>query len=129
MNRTSRLESDRRTRSKSSASRSATPDTDTESHPNIVHLFETFHLGPHYVLVFEPLGPSLYDLQRESGYAPFPLEDIRLIASECLHGLAFLHSLGVTHTDIKMENVLFSCDARPALMGGRGGYTGEEQSS
>ena len=69
-------------------------------------------------MVMDLLGESLYDVLKENDYHPFPmayirsiLRDVRLL-DECnlqlFDALAFLHGFGLTHTDLKLENLLFT---------------------
>jgi len=61
-----------------------------------------------YCLSFEPLGSSLYDLLKQNRFRGMWVQDIQKIAHQCLEALAFLHDdLSLTHTDLKLENVLF----------------------
>ena len=69
-------------------------------------LLEWFEYRGHVCMVFERLGPSLFDHLSRNGYAPFPLDLVRDAARQLLEALAFLHSLGLVHTDLKPENVL-----------------------
>ncbi|KFM28854.1 Serine/threonine-protein kinase AFC2 [Auxenochlorella protothecoides] len=71
-----------------------------------VRLLDWFDYRGHVVMVFERLGPSLYDYLRKNDYAAFPLDLVRDTARQLLEALAFLHSLGLVHTDLKPENVL-----------------------
>jgi serine/threonine protein kinase len=56
----------------------------------------------HYCLVFECLGPSLYDFMKKHNYQPFPLYCIRDFATQLLDALDFLHGMGLIHTDLKL---------------------------
>jgi len=59
----------------------------------------------HYCLVFECLGPSLYDFMKKHKYQPFPLYCIQDFAAQILDALDFLHGFGLVHTDLKPENL------------------------
>lgn len=69
-------------------------------------LFDSFTWKSHYCLVFESLGPSLYDFMKRHDYQPFPMVCVRDFAMQLLEALEFLHSFGLIHTDLKPENIL-----------------------
>eukprot|EP00931_Biecheleriopsis_adriatica_P066371 TRINITY_DN40747_c0_g1_i1.p1 TRINITY_DN40747_c0_g1~~TRINITY_DN40747_c0_g1_i1.p1 ORF type:complete len:512 (-),score=70.43 TRINITY_DN40747_c0_g1_i1:58-1593(-) len=61
-----------------------------------------------FCLVCEVLGMSLYDLIKRNRYRGLWMQDIQSIAEQCLQTLNFLHhDLNLSHTDLKLENVLF----------------------
>ncbi|EIW53406.1 kinase-like protein [Trametes versicolor FP-101664 SS1] len=63
------------------------------------------HLGFHCV-VFELCQATLFDvLQGYSGLAPLPMRHIIEIAYQIIKAIGHLHSLGIVHTDIKLENI------------------------
>lgn len=87
-------------------------EADPEIAAGCVKMYETFKhhgpAGPCFCLAFEVLGASLYDLMKGNGYRGLWVQDIQSIAQQCLQTLAFLHDkLSLTHTDLKLENVLF----------------------
>lgn len=64
--------------------------------------------GPHECLVFEQLGCSLLAAQERCQFRALYLPTIRHIVLDVLLALRFLHErVGLVHTDLKMENVLF----------------------
>jgi tRNA A-37 threonylcarbamoyl transferase component Bud32 len=69
-------------------------------------MFDSFSFSGHYCMVFEKLGPSLYDFLKRQKYRPFPLMVVRDFAKQLLETLEFLHSFRLIHTDLKPENVL-----------------------
>jgi len=69
-------------------------------------MFDSFTWKSHYCLVFECLGPSLYDFMKKHDYQPFPMVCVRDFAMQLLEALEFLHSFGLIHTDLKPENIL-----------------------
>ena len=93
----------------------------------IVRLHRTFESRGHYCLVFEKMGPSLYSAlkfarsRNETGGGAneslgggragagcyFSIPQIACVASKCFQALAHMHSIDLTHTDLKPENVLF----------------------
>eukprot|EP00933_Yihiella_yeosuensis_P080059 TRINITY_DN93463_c0_g1_i1.p1 TRINITY_DN93463_c0_g1~~TRINITY_DN93463_c0_g1_i1.p1 ORF type:complete len:507 (-),score=83.29 TRINITY_DN93463_c0_g1_i1:172-1692(-) len=67
-----------------------------------------------FCMSFEVLGISLYDLLKQNRYRGMWVQDIQSIAEQCLRTLNFLHAdLSLTHTDLKLENVLFKSVDRP----------------
>lgn len=82
---------------------------------------DEFEFSGHYCMVMTMLGPSLYEVLKENDYAPFPMAYLRPILRnvalrssshlQLLEAMQFLHSFGLTHTDLKLENLLFSTDA------------------
>jgi serine/threonine protein kinase len=75
-----------------------------------VVLHQSFFFQNHYCLVFENLGPSLYDFLQRHHYRAFPMVCIRDFCQQLLEALEFLHSFGLIHTDLKMENILLMDD-------------------
>ncbi len=69
-------------------------------------MYDTFSFDGHYCMVFECLGPSLYDFLKGQKYHPFPIQCVRDFARQLLETLEFLHSFGLIHTDLKPENIL-----------------------
>ncbi|KAJ0028750.1 hypothetical protein Pint_35495 [Pistacia integerrima] len=85
-----------------------------------VQIRNWFDYRNHICIVFEKLGPSLYDFLRKNSYRSFPIDLVRELGRqllECLylvllvHSLPFfmfavLHDLHLIHTDLKPENIL-----------------------
>ncbi|KAI7843948.1 hypothetical protein COHA_002486 [Chlorella ohadii] len=71
-----------------------------------VRLMEWFDYRGHVCMVFERLGPSLYDFLRRNAYRPFPLAMAQAFARQLLESVAFMHELQLVHTDLKPENIL-----------------------
>jgi dual-specificity kinase len=85
---------------------------DPTSRHHCVQLLSYFtHLSQrgsaHVCLVFEHLGPSLFDVLMRNHFRPLPVPILRAVARQLLEAIAFLHEQNSTaHTDIKPENVL-----------------------
>ncbi|KAK9537931.1 hypothetical protein VZT92_005503 [Zoarces viviparus] len=76
-------------------------------HTNMVKFFERFeHMGQ-TCLAFEMLDRSLYDLLYERDWKPLALNKIGIIAKQLLVALDALKGLGILHTDIKPDNIMF----------------------
>ena len=54
-------------------------------------------------MVFECLGPSLYDFLKGQKYHPFPIRCVRDFAKQLLETLEYLHSFQLIHTDLKVR--------------------------
>jgi len=72
------------------------------SHPNIVALYDYFGDGQRSYLVWELVeGHSLAELDGELGDA-----DVAAVGAELLDALAYAHSQGIVHRDVKPQNVM-----------------------
>ncbi|KAL8142441.1 hypothetical protein V2J09_015473 [Rumex salicifolius] len=72
-----------------------------------VQIRNWFDYRNHICIVFEMLGPSLFDFLRRNNYRPFPVDLVREIGRQLLECVAFMHDLHLIHTDLKPENILF----------------------
>ncbi|GBG63154.1 hypothetical protein CBR_g36923 [Chara braunii] len=71
-----------------------------------VQLKHWFDYRNHVCMVFERLGPSLYDFLRKNNYRPFAIDLVRDFGVQLLEAVAFMHDLSLIHTDLKPENIL-----------------------
>jgi dual-specificity kinase len=78
----------------------------TERYP-IVRLLEWFDYRGHVCMVFDRLGPSIYDCLRRNAYRPFPLVMARSFLMQVLEAVSYMHGFSLVHTDLKPENILF----------------------
>ena len=74
---------------------------------HIVGYHGHFKFGKHVCIVFDWCGVSLYDFLTSNHDIPFSMEAIRAVALQLDEALAFLHGIGLIHTDLKTENVMF----------------------
>nr|ABU88852.1 lammer-type protein kinase [Sorghum bicolor] len=77
-----------------------------ESRSSCVQIRNWFDYRNHICIVFERLGPSLYDFLKKNNYRSFPIALVREIAKQLLECIAFMHELRLIHTDLKPENIL-----------------------
>lgn len=88
-----------------------------------VYLHETFLHGKyHFCLVFEPLAISLRDFLKANDSEGLFVSDVRQMTAQLLQSLAFLHSIGLTHTDLKCRNIMlrdgrFDINPHPRVLG------------
>lgn len=67
------------------------------------------HQEKYFCMVFEALGPSLYEFVKANNFRGFWMQDIHSFTKQLLEGLSFLHDrLNMTHTDLKPENILLA---------------------
>lgn len=71
-----------------------------------VQIRNWFDYRNHICIVFEKLGPSLYDFLRKNSYHSFPIDLVRELGRQLLESVAFMHELRLIHTDLKPENIL-----------------------
>ncbi|ONM40929.1 Serine/threonine-protein kinase AFC3 [Zea mays] len=71
-----------------------------------VQIQRWFDYRNHICIVFEKLGPSLYDFLKRNRYRPFPVELVREFGRQLLESVAYMHDLRLIHTDLKPENIL-----------------------
>uniref|UniRef100_A0A7E4UUA1 dual-specificity kinase n=1 Tax=Panagrellus redivivus TaxID=6233 RepID=A0A7E4UUA1_PANRE len=76
----------------------------------IVKLHNFFDFRGHRCIVFELLGPSLYDALKKRKFKGFLPSDVKTAAKPILLALDYLGTRGVIHCDLKPENILFTND-------------------
>lgn len=83
-------------------------------HPNIVQLFEVIETESNIWLVSELCsGGELYDYVVERGTVPEP--EARIIFGQLCLAIAHIHSQGVVHRDLKLENILLDAQRNVKL--------------
>ena len=76
-------------------------------HPNIIKLISTYETSSSISLIFEYInGCSLIDYLKNRSAKKIEEYEAKAIFIQIIQALEFCHSLGVTHRDIKLENVL-----------------------
>ncbi|XP_073225004.1 serine/threonine-protein kinase AFC3 isoform X1 [Cicer arietinum] len=71
-----------------------------------VQIRNWFDYRNHICIVFEKLGPSLFDFLKRNKYCPFPVDLVREFGRQLLESVAYMHELRLIHTDLKPENIL-----------------------
>jgi dual specificity tyrosine-phosphorylation-regulated kinase 2/3/4 len=73
---------------------------------NVVKVMDTFIFRGHICAIFELLGQNLYEHCRSIGFGSMPMPQVKRVARQILKALAFIHSHGIVHCDMKPENIL-----------------------
>jgi hypothetical protein len=84
-------------------------------HPNLLHIHEIFEKRDRLAIISERLtGGNLIDriIQRGS----FAETDAREVIRSLINTVSYLHSKGVMHRDIKLENLLYDSFSPDALL-------------
>ena len=84
-------------------------------HSNIIALYDSGeHLGSPYLVYAYVEGKTLAQLLKQEGILPF----VRAAEIACgvLEGLAYAHSQGVSHLDVKPANIMISGSGTPMVM-------------
>lgn len=82
-------------------------------HPHIVEMYDSFLVNDELWVVMEYLeGGALTDIVT---HARMDEEQIATVCKQCLRALAYLHSQGVIHRDIKSDSILLAADGRVKL--------------
>ncbi|XP_073315478.1 serine/threonine-protein kinase AFC3 isoform X2 [Primulina huaijiensis] len=71
-----------------------------------VRMLDWFDHRNHMCIVFEKLGPSLFDFLKRNKYSPFPVDLVREFGRQLLESVSYMHDLWLIHTDLKPENIL-----------------------
>ncbi|MGM9486197.1 protein kinase domain-containing protein [Ideonella sp. YS5] len=89
--------------------------TSALAHPGIVPVYEADQDGKAVFLVFERVdGPTL--AEKIKGLGPMPAREAAELMREVLDALAFAHTRGVVHRDLKPTNILVGSDGRARVM-------------
>jgi len=85
------------------------------NHPHMVHVIDFFEeKGNAYLVMDFVEGKSLAD--RVIGQRPLPEREVMTWAKQLLDALAYCHSQGVIHRDIKPQNIVIRPDGRAMLV-------------
>lgn len=79
-------------------------------HPGKSHVIQplsTFEINGHVCIVLPLFHRSLFEGICQTQPVPLLLESIRRIMNQLMQALAFIHSNGVIHCDLKPDNILF----------------------
>jgi len=72
----------------------------------IIRLMSYFMYSSHLCLVFEMLGPNLYELLKKRQFRGLPMGAVRTLIRQATEGIKLLGRRNVVHCDLKPENIL-----------------------
>lgn len=72
----------------------------------IIRLMSYFMHASHLCLVFEMLGPNLYELLKKRQFRGLPMGAVRTLVRQATEGIKLLGRKSVVHCDLKPENIL-----------------------
>lgn len=72
-----------------------------------IKMLNWFNCNGHICIAFPVLGLSVFDFLKQNKYEPYRMSEVRHISYQLCSAVFFLHKNGMTHTDLKPENMLF----------------------
>ena len=79
----------------------------TLNHPNIIKFYETYHDKYYFHIVMELCtGKEIFEKIVNDGKISEKM--VSQIITKVLHAISYCHSKGITHRDLKPDNILFS---------------------
>jgi len=87
-------------------SKSDSNDSNATNREAIIRLMCYFMHCNHLCLVFEMLGPNLYELLKKRQFRGLPIGAVRALIRQAVEGIKILGKRNVVHCDLKPENIL-----------------------
>lgn len=75
---------------------------------HVLNLIETFIFREFFCIVTDLNYTDLYSHMKSHNFSPLRIERVREIGRQLADALAFIHSKGIVHSDIKPENIMFT---------------------
>ena len=88
---------------------------DHDDNKCLVKMLQCFEFRGHLCISFELLSTNLYQFLKKSHFHGVNLSLIRRIALQVLIALRHLHSLGLVHSDLKLENILLKSECKTSI--------------
>jgi dual specificity tyrosine-phosphorylation-regulated kinase 2/3/4 len=81
----------------------------------LVRMLQCFEFRGHLFISFELLSINLYQFLKKVNFKGINLNLIKRIALQVLIGLRHLHGMGLTHSDLKLENILLKNEGKSSI--------------
>ncbi|XP_062872137.1 dual specificity tyrosine-phosphorylation-regulated kinase 4-like [Trichomycterus rosablanca] len=88
---------------------------DKDNCHNIIQMKEYFQFRNQLCIVFELLGPNLYDFMKKNNFKGFGLAQVHKIAKELLKCMNILEQEKIIHSDLKPENIVLEPKKRNGI--------------
>ena len=85
---------------------SSSKTTSLMNNQSTIRLLSYFMHSSHLCLVFEMLGPNLYELLKKRQFCGLPIGAVRTLVRQATEGIKLLCKKNVVHCDLKPENIL-----------------------
>uniref|UniRef100_A0A3P9KW46 Protein kinase domain-containing protein n=1 Tax=Oryzias latipes TaxID=8090 RepID=A0A3P9KW46_ORYLA len=73
---------------------------------NLIKCIDRFNYGSRAFIVFEMLDQNLHHFLSKRNFSPLGISEIKVISRQLLVALKALKSIGLVHTDIKLDNIM-----------------------
>ncbi|VDO05188.1 unnamed protein product [Rodentolepis nana] len=75
---------------------------------NCIHAVDFFEWHCQYFIIFPLLSTSVFNLLEQNDYEPYPMDYVISISRQLCEAVGFMQKLGICHTDLKPENIMFT---------------------
>ncbi|KAM3174111.1 hypothetical protein ACTXT7_011185 [Hymenolepis weldensis] len=82
--------------------------SDRYNRSNCIDTIDFFEWHCQYFIVFPLLSVSVFNLLEQNDYEPYPMDYVISISRQLCEALEFMQKLGICHTDLKPENIMFT---------------------
>lgn len=84
-------------------------------HPNIVKLLDLFENLEHYYIVLECMeGKDMFDYLKSRSFK-ITEERAKELMMQLIHAVQYLHSYGIVHRDLKLENIMMTDNSEQSV--------------
>ena len=90
-------------------------EKDFDDNKCLVRMLQCFEFRNHLCISFELLSINLYHFLKKNHFKGTNLNLIKRIAMQILIALRHLHSLGLIHSDLKLENILLKNEGKSSI--------------